>query len=125
MPIPLGAKPASRAAARHRPLRASGLLFLAAILLPLALLPLGRLVPTLGAEAGDLARQAAIAAAQVASSLGRQGDASHEAAADPALLVTALTGAPPPGGIRLAILGPDGQLLASAFGEASSGATPS
>jgi two-component sensor histidine kinase/PAS domain-containing protein len=109
---------------RHGTLRASGLLILAAVLLPLALLPLGRLVPTLGAEAGDLAREAATAAAQVASSLGRQGDVSREAAADPALLVTALAGAPPPGGIRLAILGPDGQLLASAFGEAGPGATP-
>ncbi|TDH63024.1 hypothetical protein E2C06_08495 [Dankookia rubra] len=123
-PISAQARPDLRPAARRSAPRASGLLFLAAILLPLALLPLGRLVPTLGTEAGDLARQAAVAAAQVASSLGRQGDASRDAAADPALLVTALAGAPPPGGIRLAILGPDGQLLASAFGEASPGATP-
>ena len=40
---------------RHGALRGSALLILAAVLLPLALLPLGRLVPTLGTEAGALA----------------------------------------------------------------------
>ena len=124
VPIPAQPGPAPRPHARQAALRASSLLILAAVLLPLALLPLARLVPTLGTEAGDLARQAAAAAAQVASSLGPQGDASREAATDPALLVTALAGAPPPGGIRLAILGPDGQLLASAFGDATRVAAP-
>ncbi|MFC7476847.1 HWE histidine kinase domain-containing protein [Dankookia sp. GCM10030260] len=100
------------------------MLILAAVLLPLALLPLGRMVPTLGTEAGALAREAAVAAAEVAASLARQGDASRSAATDPAILVAALAGAPPPGGTRLAILGPDGQLLASAFGEATAGGGP-
>ena len=97
---------------------------MATILLPLALLPLGRLVPTLGTEAGMLARQAASAADEVARSLGYQGAPSREAATDPALLVAALSGAAPPGGVRLAILGPDGKLLASTFGETNAGATP-
>jgi two-component sensor histidine kinase/PAS domain-containing protein len=124
LPIPARAEPPPRPAARPGTLRASSLLILAAFLLPLALLPLGRLVPSLGTEAGELARAAAAAAAQVAGSLGRPGEAAPAAATDPALLVTALAGAPPPGGIRLAILGPDGQLLASAFGGTEVGATP-
>ena len=109
---------------RHGALRGSALLILAAVLLPLALLPLGRLVPTLGTEAGKLSRQAAAAATQIAANLAKEAEPSPGASTDPALLAAALSGALPQGGIRLAILGPDGQLLASAFGDAASGSAP-
>lgn len=62
-----------RRSARHRlPLGLSALLFLIIILMPLALLLLGRLLPGSATESGPLAQAAATAAGRVAASLDNQ-----------------------------------------------------
>jgi two-component sensor histidine kinase len=65
----------SRAVLRRLQVRASVLLILAALLLPVFLIPLSHLVPTLWTEAGQLTRQASAAASRVATALARQAEA--------------------------------------------------
>ncbi|TCZ65538.1 HWE histidine kinase domain-containing protein [Roseicella aquatilis] len=107
LPVPVQKAPSPRPVRRAAALRASGLLLVAALLLPVALLPLSRLVPTLGMEAKTLSEEAATAAGRVAEALAAQ--------PDPAAALAAI---PVPTGLRLALVGPDGRIMARAGAEA-------
>lgn len=124
--LPVAADPGipSRPAAQRSPFQVSALLVLAAILLPLALVPLGRLLPTPASEADRLAQDAALVAERVAALLTDQAAAlpgPTEGRAPPAdrvapALRAALTGADLPPGLRIALLDAEARVLAEHHG---------
>ncbi|MDO9707166.1 HWE histidine kinase domain-containing protein [Paracraurococcus lichenis] len=117
-------------------MRLSRLLLVGALLLPLALVLLGRLLPDHAGRAAGLQHEAAAAADRIASlvpaspqaslsdpeaspaTAAALRDAPWRAAPTPAALAAALLGPSPPPGIRLALLASDGRVLARSAEEA-------